>query len=170
MKIFILGWAALYGTAQIANTKENILLSHFSKYLVSSAKGIYERYSLKEEYVKKLNDSDLFLLEPKGLGILGTLWNLGDSLNTGLTIELSRIPVKQETIEISEYLDINPYEMPAEGCALIVAEDIEAIQKTFIPRDIPITEIGLLIKGKDRVARYDQNTMYLTPPKNTGGV
>ena len=43
-------------------------------------------------------------------GIYKALWDIGEKCGTGLTVELKSIPIKQETVEICEVFDINPYE------------------------------------------------------------
>ena len=37
-------------------------------------------------------------------GIFGALWEIGEASGTGITADLRKIPIKQETVEICEVL------------------------------------------------------------------
>ncbi len=54
-------------------------------------------------------------------GIFGALWEMAESSGIGLEIDLKKIPLKQETVEICELFDINPYGLIASG-AMLMAE------------------------------------------------
>ena len=42
-------------------------------------------------------------------GIFGALWDMAEASGIGLDIDLKKLPIRQDTIEISEFFDINPY-------------------------------------------------------------
>ena len=42
-------------------------------------------------------------------GIFTALWNLSGAYRVGFIVDLYRIPVRQETIEVCEQYDVNPY-------------------------------------------------------------
>lgn len=52
-------------------------------------------------------------------GIFTALWEMAERAGVGLEVDLKRIPVKQETIELCEYFDINPYNLYSAGALLI---------------------------------------------------
>ena len=56
-------------------------------------------------------------------GIFGALWELAEASGVGLEIELKKIPLKQETVEICEFFGINPYELISSGVMLMAAKD-----------------------------------------------
>lgn len=56
-------------------------------------------------------------------GIFGALWEMAEASGVGLEIDLKKIPVRQETIEICEFFGINPYQLISSGCMLMAAED-----------------------------------------------
>ena len=42
-------------------------------------------------------------------GIFAALWEMAAAANVGLSIDLKNIPIKQHTIEVCEYFNLNPY-------------------------------------------------------------
>lgn len=56
-------------------------------------------------------------------GIFGALWEMANGAGVGLEIDLKKLPVRQETIEICEFYDLNPYELSSGGCLLMTTED-----------------------------------------------
>lgn len=52
-------------------------------------------------------------------GIFGALWEMAEASGVGLDIDLKKIPIRQETIEICEVYDINPYLLISSGAMLI---------------------------------------------------
>ena len=56
-------------------------------------------------------------------GVFGALWELGQCSGVGLEIDLKKIPIRQETIEICEFFDLNPYKLLSGGSLLLAAAD-----------------------------------------------
>lgn len=52
-------------------------------------------------------------------GVLAGLWKMAEAGETGIQADLRKIPVRQETIEICERFDLNPYRLFSEGALLI---------------------------------------------------
>lgn len=48
-------------------------------------------------------------------GVFAALWRLAEAAGVGLTVDQRWIPVRQETIEICELLDVSPYLMQSGG-------------------------------------------------------
>ena len=83
----------------------------------------------------------------------------------GLEIDLKKIPIRQETVEICNFLDLNPYELVSGGSLLIAAENgndlVEAMEKTGIRAAV----IGKTTDGNDRVIRNGEEKRFLEPAK-----
>lgn len=121
-----------------------------------------------------LDHSDLKMIQERvepyilGLGsdgIFGGLWSLGQQLNSGLVVDLNIIPISQQTLEVCEFLNLNPYMQDSQGSYLIVS----ALGTVFIEEleaaGVPAIVIGRLTKGKARIVRNSDEIRYLTPPK-----
>ena len=60
-------------------------------------------------------------------GILASLWELTEAANVGMQIEMSRISIRQECVEVCEYYHLNPYQMTSAGTVLMVTRDGNAL-------------------------------------------
>ena len=95
--------------------------------------------------------------------MFGALWELGGRMGVGLSIDLKKIPVKQETIEICEFFDINPYELLSGASLLLAVEDGVSLVERLGEQGIPACVIGKSIRGNDRVVINGEETRFLGP-------
>jgi len=151
MDVVISKWIGLNGTAKIASAKAEVLEARFPKWFVMSAKNFdafllvtKEAMIAKEAHVCAMHDVS-------GGGIFRALWELAEYAETGIRVELKKIPVKQETIEICEVFGLNPYELLSGGALLMVTENGEELVEKLQEADIPATWIGTLTDNKDKV-------------------
>ena len=98
-------------------------------------------------------------------GIFGALWELAESSGVGLEIDWKRIPVRQETIEICEFFEINPYELISSGSLLMVTDDGFGLVRELEAIRIPAAVIGKVREGNDRVVISGEERRFLGPPK-----
>ena len=98
-------------------------------------------------------------------GIFGALWELAESSGVGLEIDLKRIPVKQETIEVCEYFGINPYELISSGCMLMASPDGNTLLRELDKAGIHASLIGKATEGNDRILLNQEERRFLEPPK-----
>lgn len=83
-------------------------------------------------------------------GILNGLWNTCEELECGCEVELERIPVLQETVEICELFDVNPYYADSRGSILIAAERGNELYWDLKHKGINSSIIGVLMPGRAR--------------------
>ena len=81
-------------------------------------------------------------------GIFGALWEMAEASGVGLEIDLKKIPVRQETIEVCEFFGINPYQLISSGCMLMAAEDGNLLVRELEKAGIPATIIGKATAGE----------------------
>lgn len=98
-------------------------------------------------------------------GVFAALWELGEGAGCGLRVRLKDIPIRQETVEICEFFDLNPYMALGGGSALIVTENGEELVDALEQAGIPATLIGQTVDNNDRIIINDEDARYLTPPK-----
>ena len=60
-----------------------------------------------------------FVREAGEGGIFAALWNMAEACNAGFTVDMKKLPILQETIEVCEALELNPYEIASGGCAVL---------------------------------------------------
>lgn len=98
-------------------------------------------------------------------GIFGALWELAERAGVGLHIDLKKIPLRQETVEVCEYCNVNPYELLSGGCLLMAAEDGEALKSRLEAEGIPAAVIGKTVAGKERIIRNEDEVRYMDRPQ-----
>ena len=98
-------------------------------------------------------------------GIFAGLWELGTVGKVGLDINLKAIPIRQHTVEVCEFCNINPYMLLSGGCILLAVSEGENLVAVLSEKGIPAAVIGHTTSGNDRIIRYDDEIRYLEPPK-----
>ena len=104
------------------------------------------------------------LAKEKG-GIFGALWEMASASGVGLEIDLKRIPVRQETIEVCEVFDINPYMLISSGAMLIGTPHGSCLIEKLKRAGIHGAVVGCATAGKDRVVLNGEERRFLEPPK-----
>ena len=162
-------WTAIGGTAALARRWKQELSRRFSYHIVEAALQLEQNMSVKDE-AEILNDFLAELPIPQTAvhdlsqgGIFGALREMAEYGNVGLDIDLRAIPIRQETIEISEYFDINPYELYSGGSLLIGLPEKYAVQlaERMEKAGIPAAVIGTAEKGNARILRSRKEMRYL---------
>ena len=44
-------------------------------------------------------------------GVFGAFWEMASGAGVGLEVDLKKIPIRQETVEICNYFGVNPYQI-----------------------------------------------------------
>ena len=92
--------------------------------------------------------------EPAGEGgILTAIWNLTGAYETGVEFYLRQIPIRQETVEVCERLELNPYRLYSQGCILLTAENGGQLVRALAEKNIPAQVIGRVIHKRDACER-----------------
>ncbi|HEX3077314.1 MAG TPA: AIR synthase family protein [Lachnospiraceae bacterium] len=165
-EIVMTKWAGLEGTAIIAHDKETELLTRYTSSFVDGAKEFINHISIvKEAAIASSLDAAIMHDVTEG-GIYGALWEIGAASNVGMEIDLKKIPLKQETVEICEFFDINPYLLISSGSLLIITDRANELVDQLERVNIPAAVIGRITSGKDRIVINDDEVRYLEPPKS----
>ena len=98
-------------------------------------------------------------------GILSALWRMAEELGTGLQIRLRDIPIRQETVEILEKFDLNPYYALSDGAYLAVTVHGDELMKAAQRAGLTCDEIGELRPGIARTVINGESVRYLDRPQ-----
>lgn len=158
-------WIGLEGTSIIAKEKEEELSSRYTAEFIQKAQQ-FDRYLsvMGEAAVAAANGVSAMHDVTEG-GIFGALWEMAEASGVGLEIDLKRIPLLQETVEICEFFDVNPYELISSGCMLMAAEDGNTLVRELEKAGIPAVVIGKATAGNDRIIVNEEERRFLEPPK-----
>lgn len=158
-------WAGLEGTAILANDKEEELLTRYSKEFLAGGKALIEHISVVKDagIAKKVGVSGMHDVTEGG--IFGALWEVASASNVGVEVDLKKIPIKQETIEICEFFDLNPYMLMSSGCLLIGTPKGNEMVDRLAQAGIPAAVIGRVVSGNDKIIINGEERRYLESPK-----
>ena len=96
-------------------------------------------------------------------GVFGAVWELCERLSAGVELDLKKIPICQETVEICEYFDVNPYQLKGDGALLFLCHDSVAVIKALKEAGISAAVIGRITDSNDRVLINEEETRFLEP-------
>lgn len=165
MDILVTKWIGIEGTSIIAKEKEKELLTRFSVPFIEKAKKMDAYISVLSEAAVAVRSGVGAMHDVTEGGIFGALWEMAEASGVGLEIDLKKIPIRQETVEICEFFGINPYELISSGCMLMAAEDGNMLVQQLEKAGIPATVIGRATAGNDRVLFHADEKRFLEPPK-----
>lgn len=165
MDIIATKWIGLEGTSIIAREKETQLLERFSASFIDQAKQMDAYLSVMSEAAIAVKSGVGAMHDVTEGGIFGALWEMAEASGIGLEIDLKKIPIRQETVEICEFFHINPYELISSGCMLMAAADGNQLVRDLEKEKIPAVIIGKATDSNDRVLLTGEERRFLEPPR-----
>lgn len=162
--LVVAGYAGLEGSSRIARCREEQLGTWFSGEYIRQMQQVSnaELHKSPQEW-SKLGVTEWE--EAAEGGIHTALWNLSGAYMTGFEIDLHKIPVRQETIEICERYDLNPYDLLCSHCMVLVAENGGQLVQALSREGIPAQCIGRVNRGIKREICYGQVRGFMDRPK-----
>lgn len=159
--IVVSKYIGIEGTAILCQNKRNELLTRYPESFLCRTNEFMEQLSIRREAAIAMKSGVYTMHDIRNGGIFGALWELSRQLDVGLHIDLKKIPVLQETIEVCEFFELNPYQMMSGGALLMLAEDGEALVEALADGGIPATMIGTTHAGNDKVICNGEETRFL---------
>ena len=98
-------------------------------------------------------------------GLMAGLWNIGEREGGGLVIYADRINYEQETIEISNYFNLNPLELNSKGAYLLATDKGEELTLALRSAGIDAVCIGEVTKDKKRVVIFEDEERFIESPQ-----
>lgn len=158
-------WIGLEGTALIAKSNADKLKERYPSDLVEEAADFLCYASILQEAAIAVKSGASYMQAVREGGIFGGLWELAANNSVGLVADLKHIPVRQETIEVCEYFDLNPYEFMAGGSLLITASNGGDLVQKLMDEGIFAAVIGKVTEGNDRIIRHEDESRFLEPAR-----
>ena len=141
-KIIMTKWCGLCGTALLAEHYKEALCTRYTRGFIEKAEQFSDKISVLKEAELAKEAGALCMHTAAEGGIFGALWELAEQINCGMDVDIRKIPIKQETVEICEYFDCNPYQLRAEGSLLIVSKQAEQLCTVLQNAGIQAAVIG----------------------------
>lgn len=163
-EIVITRQIALEGTALLAASNEAALLERYPAWLARNAEGFGQYLSIKSEAAPAIKSGACAILNMGEGGVLAALWELADGADAGLNVDMRKLPLRQETVEVCELCGANPYELLSGGSLVITCGDGAAMTAALAAEGIPATVVGRLADGNARVLTNGDEVRYLDRP------
>lgn len=157
------GHAGMAGIGLLAAYGEDALTKQYTQGFIRQAQQFLDTLSIRP--VKEaLEDIDACIYPIQEGGVLNALWNYADGIGAGLDIDMRKIPIRQESVEISEFYGINPYLLMGDGACLISSMQPEKVCAALAKAGVSCVVIGQVTKENARVIRRDDEVRYLDKP------
>ncbi|MCM1494575.1 MAG: AIR synthase-related protein [Bacteroides sp.] len=163
--ILMLGYTAMEATAMLLADKWEELNTRYAAGYLEGAGVLGKDLSLHRAIAALSGEKVTYIHDISTGGVFAALWELGEGAGCGLEAFLRTIPIRQETVEICEFFDINPYMAMGGGSALVVTPEAEAVLEQLKQHEIFAIRIGQTTEQNDRIVTNADYTRYLEPPK-----
>ena len=184
-QILVIGPIGLGGTMELLSKRENELRARFSLRYLEQAQshmkaafdqtsGLFyegksglERKELFQTLKRKDTKDRMEAFRPVEIGqegFLCALWRYFGDGNIGLSADIRKVPVLQETIEICECFGLDPYGISGTGAWLCTADDGYGMYDMLCRRGIRTAIIGHVTEGKAKILWNNGTERYLNRP------
>ncbi|MEG1780648.1 MAG: AIR synthase-related protein [Clostridium sp.] len=162
--LVVAGYIGLGGTIAVAKAEETELLKHFTRQFVKRVQGMSDQIQMPSAELFK--EAGAMEYEPLGDGgIMASLWNLFEEYKMGFEIELRSIPILQETVEICEVFDLNPYRLQSAQSVLLTADHGGDLVRYLNQHGVHGVVIGKVEAGIKRQILNGEIRSFLDRPK-----
>lgn len=158
--IVVSGPVGLTGMLALVQNSRAALDERYSPRYIDKAIKAAEEISvlpqLKAELIYEIRDG----------GIYAALWETAKELHCGLRVSLYDIPLRQDTIEICNTLDADPYTLDSKGQYLIYVQNgLSAVEELKASGFKDAALAGHSTGDKKRLIIYGDVERFLTPPE-----
>ena len=169
--IIMAGTVGNSGVGALLELKKEELSGHFSKRFLAGAAKKTEDWLIG--YIAGIvGDVDMGdicyrinIMPVAEGGLMAALWDLKSGYNVGFNVDLRAVPILQETVEICEYLEVNPYRLASDGAMLIYTSEPESILKACKEKKIPAACIGEITEGSAGNIKKDDEISSVSRPE-----
>lgn len=163
-EIVLVKWAGMEGMLRIADEKEEELRRRFAPFFIRQIQSYRrELFAGKELEIARSAGVSAVRQISEG-GILAAAWDLAKESGCGLDLDMKRMSVLQETIEVCEQYRLNPYQLASAGSFLMAAADGRALADALRKNQTPASVIGRMTAGNDKIIHNGGDVRYLDRP------
>ena len=163
--IVVTKWIGLEATTILAKEREEELRKRFPAGIVDTAIGFDRFLSVVPESRIAMEHGVTAMHDITEGGVFGAIWEMASGAGVGLEVDLKKIPIRQETVEICQYFDLNPYQIMSSGSMMIAADDGHELVRKLEKAGIHAAVVGRTNAGNDRILRNGEDVRYLDKPQ-----
>ena len=162
--IVLLKWIGLEGTFRVMREKEEALSKRFVPTFLNQIKNLEPQIFSEKElfFAKEFGVSAMHQITSGG--ILAALWEMSESSNVGLEVDLKKMAIKQETVEVCEFCHLNPYQLTSVGSVLIFTDRGEELVSAYAEQGVQATVLGKTTVDTARVILGGEEKRFLDRP------
>lgn len=168
--IVMCGFVGLEGTLRILDEREKELRERFVPAFLRQTKELasqISRLSLLEELNSLTEQGEIPFSAAQHIGsggIFATLWDTAEVAGVGLQIDMQKIQICQETVEICEFYHLNPYKMTSTGSILFFTDQGEKLIELIEKSGARAVRLGSTTAENARVLTSGSEVRYLDRP------
>ncbi len=162
--IVVTKWIAMYGSVWIAENRHEELRSRYPDFIMEDAKGLKQFLSTDLDEKIAYDHGERCMHACGEGGLYAGLWEILRASDVGMTAFFKDIPIRQETVELCEFYDINPYKLRSDGALIVVTSVPDELMELYVKAGIPATVIGHISEDKDRVIIYNDEKKHIQKP------
>ena len=171
------GYIGICGTYKLYETESEQIKEKLPQSITNKLDKYFDYISIEDvadalyEATKQNPDRDvIYFADSLGTGgIYEGLYDLTESLSmsgyTGFDVDIKKIQIMQETVEVCNILDVNPYMMESSGAALVVTDNPDYFITVLEEMGTVGSIIGTLNHSNDKIVRIDDEIKYIEPFK-----
>lgn len=157
-------WLGMEGMLRIAEEKEEALKERFAPFFLKQIHS-YRSCLFAGKEIRLAREYGAVYLEQVGDGgVLAALWRLSAAAGSGIRVDMKRLPILQETVEVCEYFRLNPYQLTSSGSFLMVADDGEELCQYLNEQGVPVSVIGQITDNNDKIIQNGEEIRYIDRP------
>lgn len=157
-------WLGMEGMVRIAEEKEESLKERFSAGFLKQIQSYRESIFAEKEILTAMEQGNVRMEQVGEGGVLAALWRLSAAAGSGIRVDMKRLPILQETVEVCECFHLNPYQLASAGSFLMVTEKAEALCQRLAEQGIPASIIGQITDNNDKIIQNGEEIRYIDRP------
>ncbi len=158
-------WAGLEGTAMLAKEKFEDLKTKYPAPFIDEARDFKDLLLIRRDMEVALEAGISAAHDLSNGGVFAGLWEIAEKAGLGLNADLRSIPLRQETIEICEFFEINPYKLMSGGAVIFATPNGEKLVDALAENGIPAAVVGSLVRGNGKTIVNEDETRFLELPQ-----
>lgn len=161
--IVIINNIACEGTVRAVSKYRDRLLEKLPANLIDKAESFVGELSAVKEAYYAYEAGALCVHAVGEGGIFAGLWEFAYERKTGISVELKKIPIHQETVEICEILGINPYQFMSTGALIAAVDDGRKFCRMFEEKGMKAVVCGQTDSSNDKVIINEDEKRHIVP-------
>ena len=141
------------------------LLMRYPAYLVEEAAAFDRYYSILPEAATAVKSGGCTMHDISEGGVFAALWEMAEGAGVGLTIDMKKLPLRQETVEVCEFCNVNPYELRSGGSLIIANPEGTAVVEALAAEGIPAVIVGRFTDSNERLILNEDEVRYMDRPQ-----